>query len=178
MATAAEAVAVRHNLTPFEGNEVWSAAIEIPGAAGGLREAMQFDPVELHYGQEVFVVLRCKVGKVRHQPIKNTAAMQRVHILTTDEATLIEGKAVTDALSAQAQRIAKAREAAEGIQRIPGLDDDTTGTSAASTAQEAPGDPQEPSEAAAPAKGAAKSAKAPRPPRSPKASKPQADGTA
>ena len=86
-------------LTDFEGRPVIRAAIEIPGAAGGLREAMKFEPAEFHHGDEVTLVIRCTVGKVRFDPIKDTDALARVHVFVAEEATFIDGALVTEALA-------------------------------------------------------------------------------
>lgn len=113
-----------HHLTPFEGDEVIAAGIEIPGAAGGLREAMQVEPIEIHKGDEVYVVLRCSLSKVRHDPIKDTKAWRRVHILETVEAAIVDPAVVKDYLATQTARIKAAKDALEGKQRLVGHDGD------------------------------------------------------
>lgn len=100
-------------LADFEGLPVTAAAVEIPSAGGGLRDALRVDPVELHKGETVFIVLRCEVGKVRFDPIEAdepAGAQRRVHVLSTNAATIVDGDTVADALAAQAERIAKANE--------------------------------------------------------------------
>lgn len=95
-------------LSPFEGRDVGSAGIEIRNAAGGLNQAMKVDPEEWHHGEEITVVMRCKVEKIRHDPIKDTDSLKRVHVLDASEATVIDDSLVAAALDAQAQRIEKA----------------------------------------------------------------------
>lgn len=111
-------------LDDFEGQKVLAAGIEIPGAAGGLREALGVDPVQLHKGDEVFVLLRCTTDKVRFDPVKDTAGLRRVHILAVEEGMLVDGELVEEHLAASRARIAEAklaREAAEkgGVLQYP-----------------------------------------------------------
>lgn len=109
----------RSPLTSFEESDVVAAAIEIPNAGGGFQEAMKFAPVELHHGQKVFVVLECEVRKVRFDPIKASDELTRVHVLTASAATMVDRDLVITHLDDQQERIRLAREAAEGIQRLP-----------------------------------------------------------
>lgn len=109
-------------LSPFEGNEVVAAKIEIPGAAGGLRDAMRTDPVELHQGDRVYVLLETDVAKVRFEPVdkENPAGPQaRVHVLDVLVGTIVDEGLAGDAITAQRERILEAKEAEAGIQRIP-----------------------------------------------------------
>ena len=111
-------------LSPFEGLDVIEAGVEIPGAAGGLREAMAVDPQEMHKGERVHVVLECEVTKVRFDPVAKdypSGDQRRVHILAVEGATIVEGDAaelVQERLDAQRERIQLAKEAEQGIQRI------------------------------------------------------------
>lgn len=103
-------------LTPFEGRPVIATAIEIPGAGGGLRDALTIDPAEYHYGDTVFVVIEGKVGKLRFDPIKDAGeGVKRVHVLDTQAATIAERETVERLLEEQARRI----EEAKGLQRLP-----------------------------------------------------------
>lgn len=107
-------------LSRFEGLEVTQSSIEIPGAAGGLRDALKVDPVELHKGEITHVVLECEVLKVRHDPIDNediTGEQARVHIMRVINATLVDRELVADSLQSQAERIAQAKEIA-GQQKL------------------------------------------------------------
>lgn len=108
-------------LTPFEGLPVLASAIEIPGAGGGLRDAMQVDPVELHFGQEVFVVIRGTVAKVGHEGIKDADAFRRVHVLRVEEAAIVDRSLVEAHMQAQAAKIKEAKAAAEGNVVLPGM---------------------------------------------------------
>jgi len=96
-------------LAPFEGRDVISAGIEIPDASGGLKEPLKAEPVELGLNQEVFVVMRLAVRKVRFDEVKDTDALTRTHIMRTVEATFIDGDTVMQALDEQRFRIERAR---------------------------------------------------------------------
>lgn len=102
-------------LTKFEGRKVDAVGLEIRNAAGGLNESMKVDPVELHIDEEITVVLRCAVTKVRHDPLKDTDGLRRVHILTASDATIIADELVADALDEQKRRI----EEVLGVKRLP-----------------------------------------------------------
>lgn len=102
-------------LTKFEGRKVDAVGIEIRNAAGGLQDAMKVDPEEWHLEDEITVVIRCRVTKIRHDPLKDTDGLRRVHILTAEEATVIEDDLVADALDEQKRRI----EEVLGVQRLP-----------------------------------------------------------
>lgn len=106
-------------LSDFEGLEVTQSSIEIPDAAGGLRSALKVDPVELHKGDRVYIALECEVAKVRFDPVekeKLTGSQARVHVFRTVSAAIVGKELVGDALVAQAERIAQAKEI-EGQQK-------------------------------------------------------------
>lgn len=109
-------------LSEFEGLPVEEVGVEIPNAAGGLQDAMKFDPVEWHQGDEHFIVLRCGVKKIRHEPIAKDdfdGPQRRVHVLHVETAAPIDAKHVQDQLVAYQEKVKKAKDEAEGT---PGLD--------------------------------------------------------
>lgn len=69
------------DLQPFEGRDVLGTTIAVTQAGDGLSKAMSVDPVEIPLGAIVHVVLECEVSKIRHEEIKDTDGVQRVHIL-------------------------------------------------------------------------------------------------
>lgn len=110
-------------LSDFEGLEVRAVGVEMPGAAGGLREAMKFDPVELHKGEEVYVVLKGVVNKIRLDPIVKddlTGPQRRVHILIVSEAALIDPEYVEEHMAAQRAKIQAAKDAEAGKDPLDG----------------------------------------------------------
>lgn len=102
-------------LGKFEGVAVNAVGVEVRNAAGGLNDAMKVDPAAWHIGEEITLVLRCSVTKVRHDPLKDADGLRRVHILDASEATVIDDELVAEALDAQAIRI----EQALGIHQLP-----------------------------------------------------------
>lgn len=101
-------------LEPFEGSPVLGVGIELPGAGGGLREALTIDPVVFHKNDVVHMVVKFKVGKVRFDPVKDTDAVRRIHVGEVMDAAIVSAEDVSEMLEAQAQRIEEAR----GIQRL------------------------------------------------------------
>lgn len=109
-------------LDDFENKPVTEVGIEIPGAAGGLRDAMKIDPEQFHQGDQVYVVLHCDVSKIRFEPVDKdypTGPQRRVHVFAVENATMVDGDLVSTQLTEQAERIRLAREEAEGIKRLP-----------------------------------------------------------
>lgn len=105
-------------LSDWEGKEVTEVGVEMPNAAGGLQEAMKFQPVEWHSGDEQFVVLRGSVTKVRFEPVDKDVPdgdQRRVHILKVDEAFPIASEYVAEYMEKRRDEIRKAREEAEGV---------------------------------------------------------------
>ncbi len=112
------AAAPTSELGKFEGKPVHGTRIAVTRAGDGLSEAMKVDPIILHQGDTVYVVLECAVDKVRFDPIDKTDGVARVHLLKAGTATLIDGDAVRSALDEQRERITLAKEADQGVQRI------------------------------------------------------------
>lgn len=105
-------------LGDFDGKDVLRTTIAVTSAGDGLSEALKVDPKLMHLDEKVYVVLECVVAKVRFEPIKDTDAVSRVHVLKAGNATLVDPDLVADQLKQQAERIQLAKEAEAGIQRI------------------------------------------------------------
>lgn len=109
-------------LSAFEGLEVVGSSIELPNAAGGLREALKIDPVELHHGDEFHVTFKCKVRKVRFDPTDKDefdGPQHRVHVADVVTAAIVEeDDNVGEALSSMADRIEAAKQLA-GQAKLP-----------------------------------------------------------
>jgi hypothetical protein len=115
------------NVKEFEGLSVEEVGVEITNAAGGLQEAMKYAPIEMHHGEEHFIVLRCRVRKVRFDPIEKDdydGPQRRVHVLHADQAVPIAAKLVADHVNKHQEKIKKAKEEAEGVERLPFEDDE------------------------------------------------------
>lgn len=108
-------------LASFEDQPVVGSSIELPNAAGGLREALKVEPVEFHHGDEFTVAFKCRTRKVRFDPVEKDELdgdLHRVHLADVIQATLVkESDVVGDALTTMAERIAAAKEL-EGQQKL------------------------------------------------------------
>jgi hypothetical protein len=101
-------------LTPFEGTAVIGTGIEISGAAGGLSDALAVDPLELHKGDRVYVLIEGEVGKIRFDPVKGVDGLNRVHVLSVTGVAIVDKEFAQDALDEQAREACEAeREAVE-----------------------------------------------------------------
>lgn len=107
-------------LGEFEGLDVTKTTIEIPNASGGLNEGLKIEPMFLKTHDTVYVVLECNVVDVgfdaRKAPEGET---YRYHVLKATGAAIVEGSLVAEAIRQQKEKLRLAREAAEGIQRLP-----------------------------------------------------------
>lgn len=123
-------------LTPFEGKDVRQVGLEAPTAAGGLRDAMRIDPVELHQGDRVVTIMEHVVTKVRFEPIDRDdpgGDQRRVHVLSTETAAIAGGELVAmvrDQLGDQRERLARAKAEAKGYPSMVS-DDELTAAHAA-----------------------------------------------
>ena len=104
-------------LTRFEGRDVTRCRVEIPGAAGGLRDALDFDPLEIGHDEEVTLVMRLRCKKVRFDEIKDSDCLARVHVLEPieGEATFVEEAVVEQALADQKRRVREAQQGEAGL---------------------------------------------------------------
>lgn len=116
--TAAGALADTSKLSDFEGLSVRQVGIEIPGAAGGLRDPLRIDPQEWHKGERLFVVFELQVSKVRFDSIDRddpAGDQRRVHITDVIGSAIVDRELVSEALAEQKRRVDAAEEAAKGI---------------------------------------------------------------
>lgn len=95
----------------FEGRDVVANSIAVTNAGDGLSAAVAVKPVALHLGDEVYVILRTKVAKVRFEAVKDSDTdAARVAVLKTVGATITDLPAVRKELGLQAAAIAHAKE--------------------------------------------------------------------
>lgn len=119
MTDLAGALADTSALGSFDGKQVLKTTIAVTNAGDGLSEALKVEPQLLHLDGIVYVVLACRVDKIRFEPIKDVDGVSRVHVLKAGAATLVDEDLVKEHLTAQAERILQAKEKAAGIERIP-----------------------------------------------------------
>lgn len=102
-------------LSQFENHDVLASTVAITNAGDGLSKALAVSPQELHFGDKVYVVLECEMHRVRFDPIKDTQALARVHVLRAGTASLVDEKLVREVLDATEEAI----ERAQGVVRLP-----------------------------------------------------------
>ena len=143
----ATALAARQ-LTPFEGRDVVGARVEIPGAAGGLREAMKVQPVEFRQGRKVYVLIECTVGPVKFDPVmvkgEDMGQDLRVHVLRAGTAAFVDEDFAREHIDGMNEKIRLANEEAAGILRIPGTEPTLTVLREALHDEDYPPDPGDP----------------------------------
>lgn len=125
--TRTKTKAAAPELGTFEGDPVDSATIRVMNAGDGLSESLKTDPRLMHRGDEVFVVLRTKVKRVTFDPLDAAddqfdGPAERVHVLKTLSATIVDAELVSDALVTQEGRNAERREKEKGQGQLDGLD--------------------------------------------------------
>jgi hypothetical protein len=111
-------------LKEFEGKAVTEVGVEIRNVAGGLQDAVKFTPVEWEQGSEHFIVLRCLVKEIDHEPVDKedyAGDQRRVHVLHAAEAFPIAARYVEKAVDEKRAEIQKLKDEAEGT---PALDFD------------------------------------------------------
>lgn len=106
------------DLGDFEGRIVTKATIAVRKAGDGLSQAMKVDPVLLHQGDTVYVVLECTVGKVLFDPYDD-GVCARVQNLVAGTATIIGADAVKTAIDAQRERIRLGEALSQGQHGFP-----------------------------------------------------------
>jgi hypothetical protein len=116
-------------LPDFDGREVVRATIEVTNAGDGLSAAMAVSPSALHMGDEVYVLIRGEVSKVSHKPLDpkdEDSALVRIQTIKAGDADILseaDVKKVKKSLDKTADNIRRALEAAQGVSRLPGVDD-------------------------------------------------------
>lgn len=95
----------------FDGQNVIAATIAVTGAGDGLSQALAVAPAELHMGQQVDVVIRCRVASVKHVPTNKDQPggdLARQHTLKAGLATIVEATLVNEVLAAQKKKLDEA----------------------------------------------------------------------
>lgn len=120
MARKKKVEAPKSALGEFEGLPVLAVGIELPGAAGGLRDPLRVDPLILHGGDTAFATFELVTNKVRFDPVKVDDALigwTRVHVMGVENATFVDENLVRDQLDEMARRVAERKEAEDAAKR-------------------------------------------------------------
>ena len=111
------------DLAAYRGRDVLRTAIAIRNAGDGLSAAMGIEPKEFNIGERVFVVLECEVTHHDYLAIPDTDCLELKQVFKAHGATMVDEDLVRRHLDEQADRIARARDAASGAQRLPTEDE-------------------------------------------------------
>jgi len=115
---------ITSELGSFEGKPVTRTTIALTNAGDGLSESLKIDPRLLHMDDKLYVVIECDVTKVRFDPAKDDGdQLTRVHVLKASTAVIVDPELVKDMVEAQREKNLRAKEAAQGIKRLPGMGD-------------------------------------------------------
>lgn len=111
-------------LKKFEGRPVQAVKAAITGAGDGLSKALAIEPREHRAGQDVYVVLKCKVGKIGHVPTDDAAdSFERVEQFKAKIVTIVDEDLVKTSLDEQYERNVRYDAERKGQLSFPTPDD-------------------------------------------------------
>lgn len=118
--------ATEQRLPSFENHPVAKATVRITKAGDGLSESMKLDPQPLHYGEEVFFVLRGRVRQINHRPLNTDDGdfMVRQHTVEAEEIVLVAPDQVEEFFVSERTRLKRLADQAEARAPLPGIDND------------------------------------------------------
>lgn len=102
-------------LPAFEGLPTTEVSLEVRGIEGGLNEGLTIEPVVLHKGDRVYLLLEGTVDHILHKGIKDEDAWRRAHVIRVDAGTIVDADFAEERLEEHARRLEEAR----GLQRLP-----------------------------------------------------------
>lgn len=109
-------------LEPYRGREVISTSVKITGAGDGLSEPLSLEPVVYDEGEIVDVLVRCKVDKHSYNRVmakgEDTGVLTLVQSFKAQEMVVVPCELGETLIRDQSDRLAKAREVAEGTRRL------------------------------------------------------------
>lgn len=109
-------------LRDFEGLPVERTTIALTNAGDGLSQAMKIDPSEYHVGDKAYLIIEGECTKVAFLPLTASepdGAQVRLHTFRAGTATVADGELIRDLIAAQAEKNLRAKEAEQGVQRLP-----------------------------------------------------------
>lgn len=111
----AKAKPTPNTLGEFEGRDVLQLVARVTKAGDGLSKAIALAPTPHRTGDDVTVVMRCKVGPVAHDLIPDTDALKRIETYIAGTVTVV---ADDGAIAAQLDEQERLLEEAQGIKRL------------------------------------------------------------
>ncbi len=111
-------------LSTFENHDVLQSTIKVTNAGDGLSEAMSIDPVEIHLGEQRYLLIEAECSKVGYEELKDTGTYRRVQTLKAGTATLVDATFAAKAIQAQRAALDEAR----GTPQLPMTKDEVDAT--------------------------------------------------
>lgn len=100
-------------LGEFEGRIVTKSPIKLTKAGDGLSTAMKIDPVALHQGDTVYVLMETTVGPITMNPYDD-GVCARVQNLVAGVATIVDASVAKATIDAQREKNQRAEDEAKG----------------------------------------------------------------
>jgi hypothetical protein len=121
MSNTADALPAPPVLPEYGGKKVLRTVIALRNAGDGLSEGMSIDPQLLPIGTTVYTVTESVVVAHNHKPLrgKDPDYLELEQVLSAGTATIVEKDQVVEMLDKQRRRLELAKEAKEGVGRIP-----------------------------------------------------------
>jgi hypothetical protein len=92
-------------LKKFEGKPVELVRAAITGAGDGLSKSLAIEPAEHKSGDDIYVVIKCRVGKITHDPTDDAGdAFERVEQFKAKIVTIVDADLVKAAIDEQYER--------------------------------------------------------------------------
>lgn len=101
----------------FEGRDVVGTNLILTGTGAGLEQAIAVRNVAMHIGDDVHLLIKARVQKVRHDPADKDRVdeLLRINILKAETIAIVDAEFASDQIEAQVL----AQEKAKGIVRLP-----------------------------------------------------------
>ncbi len=103
------------SLPPFEGLPTLEVSLEVRGIEGGLNEGLTVEPIVMHKGDRVYLLLEGTVDSILHKSVKDEDGWRRAHVLRVEAGTVVDADFAEERLAEHALRLEEAR----GVQRLP-----------------------------------------------------------
>jgi hypothetical protein len=106
-------------LGEFEGTPVTRSGAKINSAQKALNNTLEVTPMYGKKGDSGYIVLRYDITDISHPNVLgHEDQSRRVHTLHITDAVLMDTPAIEKAINSQREKIIRAREEKDGIQRI------------------------------------------------------------
>lgn len=112
----------------YEGSNEIASKIQVMKAGDGLSTPLAAEPRGWHRGERLPILLWTTVTKIRYDPATEGSGVIRVHIVDTEEASVldhVDQSLLDDLMASQRERVAEyeaqvaaEKEAAKGIQKL------------------------------------------------------------